>query len=426
MANLTNTHASQTLGLHDLKTIPNDPVPRDEAIYLASLSPGFCEDIQNNQPARALPAGLTMADLNPLNPSSSLFYSPYMMSSAGQALNSGKACIIKNRDRASSLILADSGGYQVASGKLVIRSDADRLAILRWQEAVGDVCLTLDSPTRQPEHRIVTKAKTQEQCLAETLDHLRFYQQNRANPDTYWLNVLQGNDTAFADTWYEQVKGFGFESFAFAGPLRDDFYHVVRRLLQMMDEQRLENLKWLHVLGTSKVETALMLSAIQRSINQHVAPGLRLSFDTGSPSRLLNWNSIYTALSINGGKMVIKTEKAPEGPEFLGSAEPWPWPSALGRHLTMGDVTTRPSVMTGTYRDTLANHYLIHMNLTTLCDGIAQANASFKAQAALGEHSFANRVAAAAVAVEEIFSSGGSRGLLHRYRHLFGALNGGH
>ena len=61
MANLTNTHASQTLGLHDLKTIPNDPVPRDEAIYLASLSPGFCEDIQNNQPARALPAGLAMA-----------------------------------------------------------------------------------------------------------------------------------------------------------------------------------------------------------------------------------------------------------------------------------------------------------------------------------------------------------------------------
>ena len=151
-----------------------------------------------------------------------------------------------------------------------------------------------------------------------------------------------------------------------------------------------------------------------------------MSFDTGSPSRLLNWNSIYTALSINGGKMVIKTEKAPEGPEFLGSAEPWPWPSTLGRHLTMGDVTTRPSVMTGTYRDTLANHYLIHMNLTTLCDGIAQANASFKAQAALGEHSFANRVAAAAAAVEEIFSSGGSRGLLHRYRHLFGALNGGH
>ncbi len=98
----------------------------------------------------------------------------------------------------------------------------------------------------------------------------------------------------------------------------------------------------------------------------------------------------------------------------------------MGRHLTMGDVTTRPSVMTGTYRDTLANHYLVHMNLTTLCDGIAQANASFKAQAALGEHSFANRVAAAAAAVEEIFSSGGSRGLLHRYRHLFVALNGGH
>ena len=93
-----------------LKIILNDPVPRDEAIYLASLNPGFCEDVYANSPDRDLPAGLNYVDLNPLDPASKLFHSPYVMTSAGQALGDTKPCIIKNRDRAKRLVLAGSGG----------------------------------------------------------------------------------------------------------------------------------------------------------------------------------------------------------------------------------------------------------------------------------------------------------------------------
>ena len=93
-----------------LKVIPNDPVPRDEAIYLASLSPGFCENVYANDPYREFPPGLQYSDLNPLDPASKLFYSPYVMTSAGQALDNTKPDIIKNRDRATSLVLADSRG----------------------------------------------------------------------------------------------------------------------------------------------------------------------------------------------------------------------------------------------------------------------------------------------------------------------------
>jgi hypothetical protein len=296
-----------------LKVIPNDPVPRDEAIYLASLNPGFCENVHANRPDRALPLGLQYSDLNPLDPASKLFYSPYVMTSAGQALDNTKPDIIKNRNRGSSLVLADSGGYAVAAGTLVVRGDNDRRRILRWQEAVGDVCFTLDHPTKQRGDMAGTQ-RSQADCLAATLEHLQFYQSNRRNPDTYWLNCLQGNDIAFADHWYEQVKAFDFQSFAFAGPLRHNFQLMTRRLLQMMEEKRLENIKWLHVLGSSEIEMALMLSAIQRSINKYVAPGLRISFDTGAPSRMLHWNRVYTGLEINAGTTITKAEKAPEGP----------------------------------------------------------------------------------------------------------------
>jgi hypothetical protein len=422
MAQPLTPHADPEDRSKDLKIIQNDPVPRDEAIYLASLPPGFCENVHLNEFPRRLPEGLEHTDLNPLNPASKLFYSPYMMSSAGQALDNTKSDIIKNRNRGNALILLDSGGYQAASGKLVIRSDADRRKILRWQEANGDVCITLDYPTKQPEHRLADEPKTQAECLAITLEHLRFYQAERKNPDIYWLNVLQGNDWTFADHWYAQVKGFDFQSFAIAGPLRKNFHFVMHRLLTMMHDKRLENMKWLHLLGTAEVPVALMLSAIQRSINKHVNPGLRISIDTGSPSKLLASNSIYTSLMIDRDNMRVKTEKAPEGPLHLGSTLPWPWPSALGQHLTMGDVTVRPSQMTRIYRDAQANNYLIHMNLTTLCDAMAEANRRFKAETLTGNRTFAFRVAEAAEAVEEIFASGGSRGLLHKHRAVLQAV----
>ena len=165
-----------------------------------------------------------------------------------------------------------------------------------------------------------------------------------------------------------------------------------------------------------------MLSAIQRSINKHVNPDLRISFDTGGPSKLLDSNGISTPLEIDGNYMVLKTVKAPEGATHLGSQAPWPWPSALGKHLTMGDVTVRPKQKTSLWRDPQANYYLGHMNLTTLCDGIAEANRRFKAETLSGNRTFAFRVAEAADAVEDIFASGGSRGLLHKHRGLLKAV----
>jgi hypothetical protein len=120
-------------------------------------------------------------------------------------------------------------------------------------------------------------------CLAVTLDHLSFFQKHRTPGKVRFLNVLQGNTTKEADYWYDAVKGFEFEGWAFAGVLRHNFTCLLKRILIMAHENQLQDKSWIHVLGTNELETAVLLTALQRSINRHINPNLRISYDTSSP-----------------------------------------------------------------------------------------------------------------------------------------------
>jgi hypothetical protein len=75
------------------------------------------------------------------------------------------------RNRASTIVIGDSGGYQIATNKLRISNDNDRLRILRWLEKHTDLAMTLGVPTgpvRKPGYRICTSRD----CLNATLQHL--------------------------------------------------------------------------------------------------------------------------------------------------------------------------------------------------------------------------------------------------------------
>ena len=123
--------------------IDNDPTPKDQAIYVPSISQNFAIDIYANKWKRALPEGIEGKDLNFLAPNNRLFRISHALSSAGQALGQTKPCIVTERDTKNTLIIGDSGGYQIASGRLHIHSDYDREKILRWLENTSDVAMTL-------------------------------------------------------------------------------------------------------------------------------------------------------------------------------------------------------------------------------------------------------------------------------------------
>lgn len=409
--------------------VPNhiaiDPTPKDQAIYVPSVSPGYAHDIYSQRNfGRKMPMGLHVADLNFLDPNNRLFRISHVMSSAGQALNKKLPCIITTRDRMNTVLICDSGGYQIASDRLQINGDADRLAILHWLEQHADYAMTLDVPTG-PLMRPGYRYGSFKDCLNETVYNLDLFRRCRAPGKVKLLNVLQGNDVTQSDIWYDTVKKFDFEGWAFAGPLRHSMYHFCKRILQMSDEQQLQGKCWIHVLGTCELDTAVLLTALQRAINKHINPDLRISFDTSSPFRLLAFNQVYSLPRFDRPKLItMPSLPAPDGHEFISSNVRWPWPSPLGDRMVMGDFCVPKPPTYSNYRDIQSYHYLAHHNLAALCWGVALANRVFDAEAITRGHTVATSVGAAVEAIERVIASG-SMQTLHAHQTTFSRLRHG-
>ncbi len=385
--------------------IPNDPTPKNQAIYIPAVNPGFARAVHEQKWTRALPNGVASHDLNFLDQNQSLLRLSHALSSAGQALNQNTPCMISARDRAATTLVCDSGGYQIASGRLHINGDRDRLKILRWLEQQADYAMTLDVPTgsiNSPDYPF----KSSRECLDATLEHLHFFQKNRKAQNVKFLNVLQGNTQQETDEWYDAVKGFAFEGWAIAGILRLDFYNTCRRIITMADENQLQDKVWVHVLGTGSLESAVLLTALQRAINRYINPNLRISYDTSSAFRSLNWSSAYTFPTFSLQSMSHSQAKIPDDMRFVGSDIRWPWPSALGDKLVMGDVCVNKSAGAGNRRDQQSNHYIVHHNLGSLCWAIATANRVFDAQLMEKNAQFARKVDATAQAIDRVLKAG--------------------
>ena len=383
----------------------DDPTPKDQAIYVPSVSPAYAMSVQAQQWRRPLPQGVEPGDLNFLDPANHLFRISHVLSSAGQALNQSRDCIITKRDKASTLVIGDSGGYQIASGRLHIDGDKDRLKILRWLEANSDVAMTLDVPTG-PVLGLGYKFRSSRDCLTATLDHLRFFQDNRKSTSTSFLNVLQGNNSKEADAWYDAVKDLAFEGWAFAGIMRLNFYHLLRRILIMADEGTIQDKKWIHILGTNQLDTAVCLTALQRAINKHINPDLRISYDTSSPFRNLAYNNVYSLPKFDRSGMVMPTERIPDGVEFVGSQIRWPWPSPLGDRMVMGDICVKGDPYAGSQRDMQSSLYLAHHNLASLCSAVSLANRVFDSESIGHKHTIGLAIGAAVEAIELAIASG--------------------
>ncbi|MBS0248257.1 MAG: hypothetical protein JSR61_16700 [Proteobacteria bacterium] len=407
-------------------TIPKDITPADQAIYIPAVTDGYAMDIwdwiQNGAP-RALPKGTTPADLNFLDPVNQTFRISHALTSAGQALGQKRDCIITRRNKGGTVIMADSGGYQIASGRLRVNSNADRLRILRWQEQF-DIAVTLDVPTGPLRSPKPYAYATFADCLRETVDHLRFYRQNRST-EMVWLNVLQGNDEQQCDVWYDTVrKEFNGQGWAFAGPLRHNFFQLLRRVLVMCANGDLHEKRWIHVLGTSELETAVLLTALQRALNRHVNSKIRISYDTSSPFRALRSDRLFTLPTFDAKGMTMPMRKAPGSRTHVGCTLRWPWPSALGNRMVVGDVCVPMTGRRKYHRDKVSDWLIAHHNLSSLCWAIAQANRLFDVESLDHQYTTAYVVGSAAEVIEKVIKSG-SMSELYNNQHILMALRHG-
>lgn len=376
----------------------------DFAIYLPAIQKGFAKATLNlGDKNRAFPANLTMRDLNFLNPNNKLWHYKYALYSAGQlSIGEQQADIITNRNIDETVILGDSGGYQIGKGTLGgfnkhgnLRNANDicdawtnavelKQWILDWLETNSDYAMTIDMPLwskfednkNTPFHKCST-----EQLINLTVENLRFIQNNKRG-NTKWLNVIQG--TTYDDTklWWDAVKGFRFDGWAMAGNAgyNGGVAAIIKQVLTMRDEGAFDvGMDWLHVLGVSQTKWAVLLTAIQRGLRDYCNPSLRVSFDSASPT-LISGRYEQIVLKPNftsdENSWAFSMDDCPINKKYVNatSSPKFPYTSPLADLLEMHHLNANYDKYKGVTLDSTSHHLLTNHNTWVYITAMIEAN----------------------------------------------------
>ena len=345
------------------------PLQKDYAVYLPAISSFYSTYIAKQRlekfiPDDRIPQGFDrgIEGMNFLNPEQGYFYYKYGLYSAGHAqLDLQKSLtqesMIQDRDRSKTMILGDSGGYQIGKGVLKFdwlnfegaEATKTRQKILEWLELTADWSMMLDVPTWACDHIHSPKTglKTFEDCLEKTRYNNDYFLMNRLGA-TKWLNVLQGSDWDTAEKWYEGVKEFSdpkgkyagkeAEGWAMGGANMCKMDITLKRLMTMREDGLLTGKNWMHFLGTAQLDWSCYLTLIQRQIRKHINPEITISFDCASPFIATAHGLVYTNAVHTNKRWSVIMDKAPDNKALANSDIPFPFASEMASRLTMGDI----------------------------------------------------------------------------------------
>ncbi len=399
-----------------------DLTPRWEnfAVYLPAMQFPYANAVDSNKQLgkRDFPAGIKLKDLDFLNPKSKLWHYGYALYSAGQFTSARpKACCVTNRDRERTIVLGDSGGFQIGKGTLkgtehfkraktaeevceMWRESSDiRRWIVSWLNTHSDYAMTIDMPlwARLPSNSKTPFHKCSVQQLIDlSVDNLKFIKSN-TNGRTKWLNVLQGTEPKDSKLWWDAVKNYRMGGWALAGSvgwrgIKQDnekgieavsgLETVLTYAMLMRDDNAFERGQdWLHVLGVSQPTWAVLLTALQQSIRKHCKnPKLRVSYDSASPFQIGGKNQKvvrYPKFTRDPASWVMTAHESPVNPLYAGKAGEqfrFPYPSPLGDLLTLNHLNARGGEFNGKTIDTIGGHILTNHNCWVYVRSFLEAN----------------------------------------------------
>jgi hypothetical protein len=254
-----------------------------------------------------------MEQLNWLNAQQGLYTYQWSLYSGGHAnLDLTKQDWSEDmvRNRASgTFMLGDSGGFQIAKGLWegdwkansgCARAQHKRESVLKWLDSISDYGMILDIPTwviHDKKASAACKISTLTEAVDATKFNNEYFINNRrgvANGGARFLNVLQGDNHTSAESWYQIMKHYSdpkqypgrhFDGWAMGGQNMCDVELILKRLVALKYDGLLQEgiHDWMHFLGTSKLEWAVLLTVIQRAIRKYANPNFTISFDCASP-----------------------------------------------------------------------------------------------------------------------------------------------
>ena len=184
--------------------------------------------------------------------------------------------------------------------KLLDAAQKRREAVLKWLDGICDYGMTLDIPTWVVHDKKAAAAcgiSTLTEAVAATKFNNEYWMKNRKgvkNGGMKILNVLQGANHDDAERWYQDMKQYcdpaiypdtHFNGWSMGGQNMCDVHLVLKRLVALRHDNLLQEgvHDWMHFLGTSKLEWAVLLTDIQRAVRKYVNPRFTISFDCASP-----------------------------------------------------------------------------------------------------------------------------------------------
>jgi hypothetical protein len=377
------------------------------AVYLPAMQFPYSSAVASNKMLgkRELPDGIKLTDLNFLKPDSKLWHYGYALYSAGQLTDARpRACSVTNRDRDKTLVLGDSGGFQIGKGTLkgtehfkraksadevcdMWRDSGDvRKRIVRWLDAHSDYAMTIDMPlwAREPQNSKTPFHKCSiEQLIELSVENLDYIKRN-SNGSTKWLNVLQGTNAKDSKQWWDAVKSYRMGGWSLAGSVgwRGGLDSVLHYVMLMRDDNAFEKGQdWLHVLGVSQPTWAVLLTALQRGVRKHCNnPNLRVSYDSASPFQAGGQRQQvvrYPKFTKDTASWVMTAHEAPVNPMYAGNAGAdfhFPYPSPLGDLLTLNQLNVRGGEVNSKTLDTIGTHILTNHNLWVYVRAFLEAN----------------------------------------------------
>ena len=305
---------------------------KDYAVFLPALSSFYARDLGKARHEKdyilphRIPAAFNhgIEGMNYLVPTNTYFHYRWHLYSAGHAdLNmdkfSARDDIIRNRDRKTSFVLGDSGGFQIGKGvwegnwkdPTCPKAKKKREQVLTWMDANMDYGMILDIPawvSRSPEGAKASNINSYQEAVDGTRINNDYFMKTRTGACKF-LNVLQGENFQQADDWYQQMKDYcdpkkypttHFNGWAMGGQNMCDVHLILKRLVALRFDGLLEKgiHDWMHFLGTSKLEWAVLLTDIQRAVRKYHNPNFTVSFDCASPFLASANGQIYTEVDV--------------------------------------------------------------------------------------------------------------------------------
>jgi len=228
--------------------------------------------------------------------------------------------MVRNRDRDNSWLLGDSGGFQIGKGvwegdwknPACPKAQKKREQVLTWMDAFMDYGMILDIPAwvcRSPAGRDATGITSYEDAVQGTYINNDWFIHHR-NGNCKFLNVLQGENHTEAHDWYKRMKHYcdpnqfpetHFNGWAMGGQNMCDIHLVLHRIVEIIHDGLLEEgiHDFMHFLGTSRLEWAVMLTDIQRAVRKYHNPKFTITFDCASPFLASANGQIYTQYEID-------------------------------------------------------------------------------------------------------------------------------